>query len=303
MDSINFTYERFNEIFPFYILFDQQMRISSYGKSLKKVLPSIQQQTKVSDYFASKRPFLEKIDAETISENLNQLVILECIENDLVIRGQFVSVHNHFLFIGSPWLTSVEEAKKNNLTLSDFANYDLQLDLLQILKNQEIKNQELNELLQINNRQREEIIRDREELNRLSLVASANKNAIVFTDADAKIFWCNDAYHKITGFTKEDILEKSPIDVGRTVNTDKEAIKKMVNLFLTGESFDVEITHGRKDGSYFWTRTKGQPVYNKNGELLQYFAVIEDITDEKKKEEQLILLSLIAEKKYQCSYN
>ncbi|CAD0007309.1 PAS domain S-box protein [Flavobacterium salmonis] len=296
MDSINFTTERFNEVFPFYILFDQQMLISSYGKSLKKVLPSIKEQIKFTDYFASKRPFMEKIDAETISENLNQLVILECIENDLVIRGQFVSVHNHFLFIGSPWLTSVEEVKKNNLTISDFANYDPQLDLLQILKNQEVKNNELNELLEVNNRQREELNKDREELNRISLVASANKNAIVFTDSDAKIFWCNDAYHKITGFTKEDILGKSPIEVGKTFNTDKEAIKKMVNLFLTGESFDVEITHGRKDGSYFWTRTKGQPIYNKNGELLQYFAVIEDITDEKKKEEQLILLSLIAEK-------
>lgn len=297
MDSINFTHERFNEVFPFYILFDQQMSISSYGKSLKKVLPSIQQQTKVSDYFASKRPFMEKIDAQTISENLNQLVILECIVgNKSVIRGQFIIVDNYFLFIGSPWFTSVEEVKKNNLTISDFANHDPQLDLLQILKNQEAKNQELNELLQINNRQREELNKDREELNRLSLVASANKNAIVFTDSDAKIFWCNDAYHKITGFTKEDIIGKSPIEVGRTFNTDKEAIKKMINLFMTGESFNVEITHGRKDGSYFWTRTKGQPVYNKNGELLQYFAVIEDITDEKKKEEQLTLLSLIAEK-------
>jgi PAS domain S-box-containing protein len=297
MDSINFTHERFNEIFPFYILFDQQMRISSYGKSLKKVLPSIKQQTKVSDYFASKRPFLEKIDTQTISENLNQLVILECIgDNKSLIRGQFIIVDNHFLFIGSPWLTSVEEIKKNNLTLSDFANYDPQLDLLQILKNQEVKNRELNELLQINDRQREEINRDREELNRLSLVASANKNAIVFTDSDGKIFWCNEAYHKITGFTKEDILGKSPIEVGKTFNTDKEAIKKMVNLFMTGESFDVEITHGRKDGSYFWTRTKGQPVYNENGKILHYFAIIEDITEDKKKDEQLILLSLIAEK-------
>lgn len=297
MDSINFTPESLNEVFPFYILFDQQMSIYSYGESLKKVLPSIQQQTKVSDYFASKRPFMERIDAQTIAENVNQLVILECIVgNRSIIRGQFITVDNCFLFVGSPWLTSVEEVKKNNLALSDFANYDPQLDLLQILKNQEVKNQELNELLQINNRQREELNKDREELNRLSLVASDNKNAIVFTDADAKIFWCNDAYHKITGFTKEDIIGKSPIEVGRTINTDKQAIKKMINLFMTGESFDVEITHGRKDGSYFWTRTKGQPVYGKKGELLQYFAVIEDITDEKKKEEQLILLSLIAEK-------
>lgn len=127
-------------------------------------------------------------------------------------------------------------------------------------------------------------------------MASVNKNAIVFTHPDGKIFWCNESYHKITGFSKEDIIGRTPIDVGRTANTDSEALKKMASLFLKGESFDVEITHGRKDGTYFWTRTKGQPVYNENGELLQYFAIIEDMTDEKAKEEQLVLLSLIAEK-------
>ncbi|WP_348822813.1 PAS domain S-box protein [Flavobacterium aestuarii] len=297
MDSINFTAERLNEIFPFYILFDQQMSISSYGKSLKKVFPFIKKQTKLSDCFTSKRPFMEKMDTKTISENLNQLVILESILNaEPLIRGQFAAIDNYFLFIGSPWLTSVEDVKKNNLTISDFADFDPQLDLLQILKSQEVKNQELNELLEINNKQREALNKDGEELNRLSLVASANKNAIVFTHPDGKIFWCNESYHKITGFTKEDIIGKSPIEVGRTANTNKGAMKKMTTLFLKGESFDIEITHGRKDGTYFWTRTKGQPVYNENGELLQYFAVIEDMTDEKTKEEQLVLLSLIAEK-------
>lgn len=297
MDSINFTAERLNEIFPFYILFDQQLSISSCGKSLKKVFPSIKKHTKLSDYFISKRPFMETMNAKAISENLNQLVILESRLNaDSLIRGQFVEVDNYFLFIGSPWLTSVEDVKKNNLTISDFADFDPQLDLLHILKSQEVKNKELNELLEINNLQREALNKDSEELNRLSLVASANKNAIVFTHPDGKIFWCNESYHKITGFSKEDIIGRTPIDVGRTANTDSEALKKMASLFLKGESFDVEITHGRKDGTYFWTRTKGQPVYNENGELLQYFAVIEDMTDEKAKEEQLVLLSLIAEK-------
>lgn len=263
MESINFTAERFNEIFPFYILFDQQMIITSYGKSLKKVLPSIKPQTSLSDYFAPKKLFMQNMTADTISENVNQLVVLEGITNkDLLLRGQFIAIDNHFLFIGSPWLTSVEDIKKNNLSISDFANFDPQLDLLQILKSQEAKNNDLNELLKINNQQREMLDKDREELNRLSLVASANKNAIVFTDAEAKIFWCNEAYYRITGFTKEEVLGKTPIEVGRTATTDEEAVKKLVSLFFSGKSFNVEITHGRKDGSYFWTRTKGQPVYN-----------------------------------------
>ena len=127
-------------------------------------------------------------------------------------------------------------------------------------------------------------------------MASANKNAIVFTHPNAEIFWCNDAYLSITGFSKEEILGKTPIQVGKTDAIDKEALKEMTDLFYKGEAFNVEIAHGRKNGSYFWSRTKGQPVYDENGKLLQYFAVIEDMTEEKEKEEQLILLSLIAQK-------
>ena len=295
--DFTFTEENFNKIFPFYILLDNNLVICAYGKSLSNVYPSLKKGEKLSQHFRSKRPFSQSITIEAIAENLNQLIILEHINNEeSLMRGQFESMDDMYVFLGSPWLTSIEDVKKRNLTIFDFANYDPQLDLLQILKKQEITTHELKELLKINNEQKEELKKDREELNRLSLVASANKNAIVFTNPDAEIFWCNDAYLSITGFSKKEILGKTPIQVGKTEAIDRDALKKMTELFYKGESFDVEIAHGRKDGSYFWSRTKGQPVYGDNGELLQYFAVIEDMTAEKEREEQLILLSLIAQK-------
>lgn len=297
MDAISFTPELLGEIFPFYILFDEQMTVLSKGKSLKKVLPDLKKGMLLTSCFKTRRPHIEKLDAQSVAESVNQLIILECErDSSLLMRGQFLAVGKDFLFAGSPWLTSVEDVKKNNLTILDFANHDTQLDLLQVLKLQQTKNDQLKNLLEVNNRQKEELKKDREELNRLSLVASNNKNAIVFTDAEARIFWCNDAYQKVTGFSKEEVIGKTPIEIGKAFNSDKEALKKMAGLFYKGEPFDIEITHARKDGSYFWTRTKGQPVYNSEGKLLQYFAVIEDMTADKEKEEQLVLLSLIAEK-------
>ncbi len=295
--DFTFTEENFNKIFPFYILLDNNLTVCAYGKSLSNVYPSLKKGEKLSQHFRSKRPFSESITIKGIAENLNQLVILECIDNtESLMRGQFEAMGDMYVFVGSPWLTSIEDVKKRNLTIFDFANYDPQLDLLQILKKQEITTHELKELLKINNEQKEELKKDREELNRLSLVASANKNAIVFTHPNAEIFWCNDAYLSITGFCREEIVGKTPIQVGKTDAIEKDALKKMTELFYKGEAFDVEIAHGRKDGSYFWSRTKGQPVYDEDGKLLQYFAVIEDMTKEKEREEQLVLLSLIAQK-------
>jgi len=295
--TFSFNEENFSQIFPFYMLLDSNITIQSQGKSLSKFYPKLQPGVNFAEHFKVKRPYIDEFSADCVSEILNQLTILECIaQPEVVLRGQFELMGDKFLFVGSPWLSSVEEVKQRNLTIFDFANYDPQLDLLQILRKQELTTLEFKEQLKINTEQKEELKRDREELNRLSLVASNNDNAIIFTHPNAKIFWCNDAYVKLTGFAMDEIIGKTPVEIGRTHLTDDEALTEMVGHFYKGESFDVEIAHGKKDGGYFWTRAQGQPIYNEDGKVTQYFAMIQDMTDDKEREEQLVILSLIAQK-------
>lgn len=298
MDRIfSFPKENFEKIFPFYLLIDNNLELSSYGRSIPKLYPDLERGSNFDLAFKFKRPFLEKITTEALRENLNQLVILEPKQgNGVILRGQFEQMEGCIIFVGSPWFVSLEDIKSRSLNMLDFANYDPLLDLLQLLKTQEITTLELRNLLKINNNQREDLRKDREELNRLSLVASTNKNAIIFTTPDAKIFWCNDAYLKQTGFSREEVLGLTPVQVGNNPAIEKGALDEMIGLFYKGEPFDVEITHGRKDGSYYWTRTQGQPIYDENGNILQFFAMIEDMTEIKTKEGQVKLLSLISEK-------
>lgn len=119
------------------------------------------------------------------------------------------------------------------------------------------------------------------ELKRLALVARANKNGVLFTNADGTITWCNEGFCKITGYTTTEVLGKTPVELLQGALTDKENLAKMMDLFFKGKNFDVELTCYKKDTSTFWARSKGQAVFNKNGELLQYFAIVEDITNEK----------------------
>ncbi|MBC7722026.1 MAG: PAS domain S-box protein, partial [Pedobacter sp.] len=51
----------------------------------------------------------------------------------------------------------------------------------------------------------------------------------------------------------------------------------------------------RKNGSYFWSKIKGQPYKTTGKTDIQFFTIIEDITTEKEKEKQLKILSQIAE--------
>jgi hypothetical protein len=65
-----------------------------------------------------------------------------------------------------------------------------------------------------------------------SLVASLNNNGIFFTKPNGKIFWCNDAILPIQAIAKKKIIEKTPVQIGRTLDIDDEQLDIMVSSFI-----------------------------------------------------------------------
>jgi PAS domain S-box-containing protein len=133
------------------------------------------------------------------------------------------------------------------------------------------------------------------ELRRLSLVAMENKNGVVFTKADGSIFWFNEGFQSMTGYTRDEILGKTPIQLLKGEQSDKNKIREMLDLFYSGQSFSLEMVVHKKDQTAFWIKTKGYPVFDDARGFNEYFTVIEDITQEKERENRLRLLSQIAE--------
>lgn len=132
-----------------------------------------------------------------------------------------------------------------------------------------------------------EIRNAEEEYRRISLVASANENGVVFTDTSAKISWANEGFKKMTGYSFEEIIGKTPFDLCKGPMSDRTIMKQMVSDFDNGRSFNLELIHYRKDGTWFWGRTRGQAVTNAEGKVVLYFAIIEDISKEKASQKKL----------------
>lgn len=131
------------------------------------------------------------------------------------------------------------------------------------------------------------LLQNQEELKRLSLVASLNENGVIFTRPCGAIFYANDGFLKLTGYSMEEIVGKTPIELCKGDMTDKAVLRNMVDAFMEAKTFNIEVIHYRKNGAAFWGRVKGQPVLDSNGVILHYFAVIEDITDKKNADELL----------------
>ncbi|MDE3212826.1 MAG: PAS domain S-box protein, partial [Bacteroidota bacterium] len=133
------------------------------------------------------------------------------------------------------------------------------------------------------------------EMERLSLVASANKNGVVFARTDGRITWVNEGFTRMTGYTLEEALGKTPIELCRGPLTDKDTLEKVVESFFARKEFLAKIIFYRKDGSWFWGRTTPQPIKDRDGITTGFFGIIENVTPQKEQEEKIKVLSQIAE--------
>lgn len=134
------------------------------------------------------------------------------------------------------------------------------------------------------------------ELMKLSFVASKVNNAIVINDANNHVTWVNEAFEKITGFTLEDLKGKRLGDLIQGPGTDLDLIEQARELTKQNQSFTVDLLAYRKDKQPIWLSIYNTVVFNDEGQVEIEVEIIIDITDKKKAEEELQLLSLVASK-------
>lgn len=122
------------------------------------------------------------------------------------------------------------------------------------------------------------------ELKRLSLVASANINGVLFVQPDATITWGNEQFYNLTGYDKKEVIGSTLEQLLNGALTDQAVIGQMFN---GGHDFKLELICYRKDGSWFWGELSGQSVKNEKGQVQEYFAVLKDITGEKEAQQKI----------------
>jgi diguanylate cyclase (GGDEF)-like protein/PAS domain S-box-containing protein len=124
---------------------------------------------------------------------------------------------------------------------------------------------------------------------RLHLAASVFTHAsegITITDADGNILDVNDAFTRITGYSREEVLGKTPriLNSGRQ---SREFYTDMWNQLLAKGHWSGEIWNRAKDGHVFAEMLTISAVPDATGKTQQYVAMFSDITSIKEQERQL----------------
>lgn len=130
-------------------------------------------------------------------------------------------------------------------------------------------------------------LKEREE--RLHLAASVFTHAsegILIADADAKILDVNEAFTRITGYGRDEVLGKNPslLNSGRQTH---EFYTHMWAELLEKGRWSGEIWNRAKNGRIYAEMLTINAVPDKEGKTKQYVALFSDITSVKEQEQQL----------------
>ena len=126
----------------------------------------------------------------------------------------------------------------------------------------------------------------REDLGPFVVAAETTRMAMVFTDAkepDNPIIFANDAFLKLSGYPREEVLGQS-FNFLMASGAEAKALAQIEAAFDESCDTDPEIQSRRKDGSEFWASIFINPVRDESGDVVQHFISFVDLTRHKQEQ-------------------
>ena len=126
-----------------------------------------------------------------------------------------------------------------------------------------------------------------ETIHKLSRSVEQSSSMVLITDKTGLIEYVNPKFSEITGYTREEVIGQNTRILKSGMMPD-EFYKILWETITSGEAWRGEIYNRKKNGELNWEWTIITPLRNENGEITNYIATKEDITDRKRMEEDLI---------------
>jgi diguanylate cyclase (GGDEF)-like protein/PAS domain S-box-containing protein len=104
-------------------------------------------------------------------------------------------------------------------------------------------------------------------------------NAIVITDKHRRIEYVNEAFERLTGYTKEEVLGKRP-DILKSGLTPENIYRELNKTLANGKKWEGELVNRRKDGTLLYEKASIVPI-RIDERVIKYLAVKLDITEYK----------------------
>ena len=139
-------------------------------------------------------------------------------------------------------------------------------------------------------------IQQREAESRLlSMVAAKTDNAVIIADPSGATEWVNDGYTRMTGFSLEEASYRAFHELLVSGKTEPEVSTRIKKALENAAAFSEVSMNQTKDGRDLWSAVDCQPIFDEQGRLSNFIAILRDITNLKEREVALENARLAAE--------
>ncbi len=142
-------------------------------------------------------------------------------------------------------------------------------------------------------------IKEEHKLKLFENVITNTRDAVLITQAEPfdepgnRIVFVNEAFTKMTGYTAEEVIGKSPRFL-QGPNSNKKELAKLSRSIRNWKTCEITTINYKKNGEEFWINFTVTPVANENGCYTHWVAIERDVTEQKIKELENELLAQIS---------
>jgi PAS domain S-box-containing protein len=119
-----------------------------------------------------------------------------------------------------------------------------------------------------------------ESARKLAHAVEHSPASVVITDTDGNIEYVNPRFEEATGYAFDEVVGKNPRFL-KSGNTPSSAYEHLWKTISDGRIWRGEFYNVKKNGDFYWEAASISSVRNQAGELANYIAVKEEITEKK----------------------
>ncbi|WP_234568537.1 PAS domain-containing protein [Rhodohalobacter sp. 614A] len=132
----------------------------------------------------------------------------------------------------------------------------------------------------------------KEQLDLLESAVRSDYDSVLITTLELdkpgpKIVYVNDGFTRMTGYTKEEVIGKTP-RILQGPKTDRKVLDTLKKRLREGQSFFGHTVNYRKDGTEFIIQWDIHPLTNEEGEVTHWVSYQHDITERKRSERKVM---------------
>jgi PAS domain S-box-containing protein len=125
-----------------------------------------------------------------------------------------------------------------------------------------------------------------QEFRKLYRAVMQSPASIIITDTKGAIEYVNPKFTETTGYLAAEVLGKSPA-ILKSGQTPAEVFQGMWEAITGGQPWHGEFINRKKSGEYYYEAASVAPVTDLDGIITHFVAVMEDVTERKKAEQEV----------------